>query len=409
MKKRIILVNLFSIVLFLNLFGFIINEFFKVFDLPLFLSPLKSLLTLIGIFLIPHDRKSKIAIILLICFSLVYLIIGIIQNRVYPAFYFLRIYIEPLLFFCYVYLLLKNYEVYVRTIKVIIRNSFLFSILGVITFFLINYTSFFDFFKENESFLNNDWNITYTNIIRNGIVVGGPNNAGFILLGLLGLVIIKHENVKSLIGNHRLFILILLLLINLILTFSKSAIGGFFIFIIIYQLKSLNLLKSLIILFLMSVIIALLLSFLPDDQYSSISYWFNSIIRLNDSSSINHINSFNKGVEILKDNWFLGSEKGTFGQKAMRFPEFVRNIESSVIIMTIDLGLVGLLLYLGFIILLTIDDFKINLNIILFILLISVPLIVLPMIQEIEAMLIVYSIIPFILYKNKYPEKMIQK
>jgi hypothetical protein len=390
---------LFTAIIFLNLFGAFLNECLGSIGIPPLITPIKTLASLSVLFLIPLDKKNIMAILNLLFFGFTYIIIGLIQNRFLPSLYFVRLYLEPLIILLWISSFL-NESNYADLLKITIKIFLLFALTGIVTFFLINWSSALSFLLTNETFITPDWHITYTTIIRSGLPVGDPNKTGFIEIGVLGLLTLKYADVKEYISKKTLWIIITLTGINLFLSFSKSAIGGFLIFFLIYQLKGFEIKKILGL-----VLAFILLGFffyliIPETEVTAISKWIETVSNFEDSSSQGHLVSFNKGLDLIKDNWFIGTEKGTWGTKSRLFPDNLGNVESSVLLLVIDLGLLGCLLYFYFIFSSIIDVGRINKKVIFFLILIFPPLLVLPMIQELEAILIIYTLMAFIKYKN---------
>jgi hypothetical protein len=390
---------LFTAIIFLNLFGAFLNECLGSIGIPPLITPIKTLASLSVLFLIPLDKKNIMAILNLLFFGFTYIIIGLIQNRFLPSLYFVRLYLEPLIILLWISSFL-NESNYADLLKITIKIFLLFALTGIVTFFLINWSSALSFLLTNETFITPDWHITYTTIIRSGLPVGDPNKTGFIEIGVLGLLTLKYADVKEYISKKTLWIIITLTGINLFLSFSKRAIGGFLIFFLIYQLKGFEIKKILGL-----VLAFILLGFffyliIPETEVTAISKWIETVSNFEDSSSQGHLVSFNKGLDLIKDNWFIGTEKGTWGTKSRLFPDNLGNVESSVLLLVIDLGLLGCLLYFYFIFSSIIDVGRINKKVIFFLILIFPPLLVLPMIQELEAILIIYTLMAFIKYKN---------
>lgn len=390
---------LFIAIIFLNLFGAFLNESLGSIGIPPLMTPIKTLASLCVFFLIPLDKKNIMAILSLLFFGFTYITIGLIQNRLLPSLYFVRLYLEPLIILLWISSFLNDSN-YADLIKILIKIFFLFALTGIITFFLINFTSALSFLLKNEAFITPDWNITYTTIIRNGLPVGDPNKTGFIEIGILGLLTLKYVEIKEFISKKTLWILISLTGINLFLSFSKSAIGGFLIFFLIYQLKGFEIKKilGLVVAFIFLGFIFYLI--IPETEATAILTWIENVSNLEDSSSQGHLVSFNKGLDLIKENWFIGTDKGTWGTKSRLFPDNMGNVESSLLLLIIDLGLLGCLLYVYFIFSSIIEFGRINKKVIFFLILIFPPLLVLPMIQELEAILIIYTLMAFIKFTN---------
>lgn len=390
---------LFTAIVFLNLFGALLNESLGSIGIPPLITPIKTLASLSVFFLIPLNKKNIMAIITLLYFGFTYLIIGLIQNRFLPSLYFVRLYLEPLIILLWVSTFL-NESNYADLLKILIKLFFLFALTGIITFFLLNFSSALSFLLKNEAFITPDWRITYTTIIRSGLPVGDPNKTGFIEMGVLGLLTLKYVEVREYISKRTLWMIISLTSINLFLSFSKSAIGGFLIFFLIYQLKGFEIKKimALVVAFIFLGFFFYLI--IPETEATAILKWIESVSNFEDSSSQGHLVSFNKGLNLIKENWFTGTDKGSWGTKSRLFPDNMGNVESSILLLIIDLGLLGFLLYSYFIFSTIIEFGRIHKNVILFLILIFPPLLVLPMIQELEAILIIYTLLAFIKFKN---------
>jgi hypothetical protein len=399
-KKNRIEFLFFSTIIFLNLFGALLNESLNILGVPPIFTLVKTVLAFLLLFLIPLDRKNLNCFLALIIFGLLYLSTGLLQNRLIPSLYFLRIYVEPLIVMLWLFSYIKsdNYQVLYKKIY----NIFLlFALIGIVTFFLLNYSSVLSIFMRDNRLITSNWYITYTNIIRSGLPIGDPNKTGLIEIGVLSLFLLNYKEIVKYISKKKIFILLTFTAINLFLTFSKSAIASFFLFFIILKLSSFKIKQILIFLGVIFILGFVAYLMIPENEILSLTRWINALSNLEDSSSIGHYESFVKGLNILNENWFFGDDNGVWGTKARLFSGERGNIESSILLLLIDLGFLGSLIYLYFILFLIFYSGRISKKSILFLFLISLPLLVLPFIQELEAMLILYSILAFVNFKKK--------
>ncbi|MGE0090600.1 MAG: hypothetical protein AB7S50_14100 [Bacteroidales bacterium] len=274
----------------------------------------------------------------------------------------------------------------------ITKHIVIFAVLGTLTFLLINFSQSLDFLTQDDSYITSHWRVTFTNIIRNGILIAGPNNAGIVQAAFLGLFHLKIDEFNFLYSKSKIRSMYIVFIIGLILTFSKSAIGAYLIFLGVTKLTKIKIKNAFrIVIVVVSVLLLFNFLLLYKNEYPIVK-WVTTIVKLEDSSSQGHISSFTNGLSTLQENWFFGANKGSHGQKGMIFSNFDFVIESSILTILVDLGLVSFILY--FLCLMNNISFKRNL--LFYAMVIGPPLLVLPIILELEPMIIIVSLIPLL-------------
>ncbi|MCW0484117.1 hypothetical protein [Gaoshiqia sediminis] len=392
MSKKYLIRTLFLLTFTLNLYGVIINVLLKIIHIPGIISPLKTLTLLFLFLIVPKKGKISFSIFLLVLFAVTYLTVGIIQNRVVPTVLYLRIYFEPILFLICTNAILTNRELFLEYLKMITKHIIVFAVLGTITFLLINFSQSLDFLTKDDSYITSHWRVTFTDIIRNGVLIAGPNNAGIVQAAFLALFHLKIDEFNFLYSRRKIRSIYIVLIIGLILTFSKSAIGAYLIFVVVRKLTKMKITNVIRIgVIMVSAVLLFNLLLIYKNEYPIVK-WITSIVKLEDSSSQGHISSFTEGLNTLQQNWFLGANKGSHGQKGMNFPNFDFVIESSVLTLLVDLGLVSFALYF----LCLMNNIALKKNLLFYALIIGPPLLVLPIILELEPMIIFLSFIPFL-------------
>ena len=100
-------------------------------------------------------------------------------------------------------------------------------------------------------------------------------------------------------------------------------------------------------------------------------------------------------IDLVKENFLFGLEMGRVGPKASLYFNTLIDVESSFFCLLLDVGFVGFLLYI-------ISFIPLMNNKLVLLLLLSVfpALFLLPMIYELEVMLILYGLIGLISIKN---------
>lgn len=386
-------------IIIVNIFGPLVNEMFKVVGLPPLLTPLKFVVELLPLMFYKSTKNNNFSLVALFVFVFFYLSFGIIQGTFTVALYYLRLYVIPMLIFLsFKDVLVDDYR---RIMKGIILIFGIYSFFGILSFILVNFTSLLDVLRKDESFITDNWYVALTKIIRSGIPIGCPNKSGTVQSMILFIMVVYKKILYDSISRKRVYnVIFTLLFMNLILSFSKSAIGGFVIFYVLYLIINSDIKVVVKSVFFTFIFIALLFFVIPEDERIKLMLWLDTITSLSDSSSIGHIDSLSEGFKTFLDNWFYGVSKGSVGTKAALFLDQHIWVESSLLLIFIDFGVLGGVLYLIFWVF-NIFQYKISVNLLLFVALLLPTFIFLPMILELEVMNVIAVVLPLVLMLNE--------
>ena len=347
------------------------------------------LFLLIGLFLLNFSITNKFDFIdLFIVLTVVYFIfITSLSFFSISSLYGLRNLIEPLLFLLVVrnvkvkdellYLLIKS----IAVIAVLISLFGIFQCLYLGDQFLLNlgYTA------GKAGKLHHSFYFSGGILQRNLATFSSPNDLAFFLV----IVIVMLDYYKVLFGKWVLRIFILILYISLLLTFSRSALLGLVIYFFFNNPK-----KGLKILTLMFLAFSLL-NFLFSEALMSINKFVSLTLSGKDSSIKGHIDSLLFSVDLIKENFIFGLEMGRVGPKASMYFNSLIDVESSFFCLLLDVGFIGFVLYM-----ISIISLMKNKLVFLMILAVFPPLFLLPVIYELEVMLILYGFIGLISVKK---------
>lgn len=220
---------------------------------------------------------------------------------------------------------------------------------------------------------------------RNIATFSSPNDLAFFLV----IVIVMLDYYKLLFGKWVLRIFNLILYSSLLLTFSRSALLGLVIYFFFNNPK-----KGLKILALIFLAFSLV-NFLFSDALISINKFISLTLSGEDSSIKGHIDSLLFSIDLVKENFIFGLEMGRVGPKASMYFNSLIDVESSFLCLLLDVGFIGFVLYM-------ISVISLMKNKLVFLMLLAVfpALFLLPVIYELEVMLILYGFIGLISVKK---------
>ena len=211
----------------------------------------------------------------------------------------------------------------------------------------INYSSFYsDLYNINPT---GNYGLSWTferpgPIKRFGSFFADPLEfSSFLLIGL-SIVLFKILNSKISINRINYFFLFFLIIIGIYLSYSRSVIISVFLmfFISLILIKKYRLLLSLIS---VSFIIALGTYYFSSEETK---YFILDTITFQNSSSLGHLVKWIQGLLSISDNP-LGSGLGTSGNSLSIDDQISVGGENQFIVIGVQMGLIGLINYVGLI------------------------------------------------------------
>lgn len=190
-------------------------------------------------------------------------------------------------------------------------------------------------------------------VIRASSTFTSPNHLGMYLAILMVISLGVLNQAKKV--NFKIIIVTLILLGGLLLTFSRSSWLALFVGVLVLFSLRLRIRKRLFIFFAILGIVALPVG-LSLDVFQRIS----ETLTLEDPSAAGKIPSILNGIELVIENP-LGIGLGMSGPRSTRFMEVLTyHSESYYVLMAIEIGVIGLGLYLSLLLGVVVDLYRIN-------------------------------------------------
>ena len=347
------------------------------------------LFLLIGLFLLNFSITNKFDFIdLFIVLTVVYFIfITSLSFFSISSLYGLRNLIEPLLFLLVVRNVKVSGKFFRELIRLLVLIAFFISLFGIFQCLYLGDQFLLDlgYSSGSNGGLHHSFYFSGGILQRNVGTFSSPNNFGFFLT----VVIVMLDYYKIFKKKSVLWLMNVVLYFSLFLTFSRSAILGLALYLFVNNLK-----KCLKIICLF-VLVFSLLNFLFPELLLTINRFLSLTFSGKDPSIKGHLDSLLFSIDLVKENFLFGLEMGRVGPKASLYFNTLIDVESSFFCLLLDVGFVGFLLYI-------ISFIPLMNNKLVLLLLLSVfpALFLLPMIYELEVMLILYGLIGLISIKN---------
>lgn len=344
-KIEIFLCKALMVILPLHYFLFII--LLKDFEVLKYTKDILITILFISSFLNKSKNASDKIAILLSIFILILGIYAIKSDYFDLAIYNARIYIEPII----VYFIFKKLKLSEKNIKALfdclITTCILICIYGIFQSVVLG-GSFL--VKMGYPLFNGELSYVYRISGLSGFqratgTLVYPNTFGF----YLGLVLIIALNYSNVLKKKRRYknIEIVIIIIALILTFSRSSWVGMTIVIVIshfYTKKKMKLSKLVITMMVINIISISYAIFYDYGIFAKITHYIQGTLSFEDTSMVGHLDSFEKSFLIMKNN-IWGTGLGNNGPKAMRYLKNPILTESSYFLMIFETGIMGFISY----------------------------------------------------------------
>ena len=304
------------------------------------------------------------------------------------ALYGLRNLTEPLLFL----LIVKNLKIsesfFKRLLRFIVLVAFFISLFGIFQCLYLGDHFLLDlgYSRGSNGMLHHSFYFAGGLLQRNIATFSSPNDLGFFLV--IVIVMLDSHNIFQ--KKTVLRLINIVLYFSLFLTFSRSAMLG----LVIYHFLN-NIKRGLKIICLVIIVFSLI-NFFFSDALFSIRNFLSMTLSGKDPSIRGHIDSLLFSISLIKENFIFGLQMGRVGPKASMYFNTLIDVESSFFCLLLDVGFIGFCLYITSI-------FSLMKKKLVLLLLVSVfpALFLLPMIYELEVMLILYGFIGLISIKKQ--------
>lgn len=293
------------------------------------------------------------------------------------ALYGLRNLVEPLLLL----LVVRNIKVSVHFFEYLVRCviviGVLISLFGIYQCIFLGDQFLLDlgYSSGKNGKLHHSFYFSGGILQRNVGTFSSANDFGLFLV--IVIILLSYYRVFT---NKIIFRLVnFVLYLSLLLTFSRSAILGLGLYLLVANPKT-----GLKIISLISIAF-ILLNIYYSDMLSSINKFFLLTMSGKDPSIQGHIDSLLFSFDLLKDNFLFGLEMGRVGPKASIFFNTMIDVESSFFCLLFDVGIIGFIFYI--ITLICFMGHKLNL---LIMIAMFPAFFLLPVIYELEVMFVLY-------------------
>lgn len=355
-----------ALVLFAIIMGTLYNQLLKVlFDivsLPNIVTVLRDLLVF-WLFIIGLGKKEfwnsqplVLAYGFFLLFFVQYIFISILQGKLIAGLYYARIYFLPIMFFIGCNYVISRAS-YFR-IEAILRWALRLNLLTILVSLSI-YALVLTSEHLRTVFLGSDtlaaaWYLggAGLSIIRMGLPFTSPNSLGTVLAlnaCLVLLLIVLHTRQKLPIRS--LVILLILNIISLTLTFSRSAMLLFVIaaLILLFTPGVANrrlFFRAAFLAFLVVAVGITSLYFANVATNGLLENWLLLNLNLSDPSLKGHSSSITNAFDKISEYYLYGYERGTVGPKAELFNKEFNNVENSFLAIIYDNGIFSSILFI---------------------------------------------------------------
>ncbi|MBM0065896.1 O-antigen ligase family protein [Alkalicoccobacillus gibsonii] len=362
--------------------------------------------------------KSSLVLFLFILINLTYVIIA--DNPSY-ALYHMRLYVEPMIAY-YIY---KNINIKISELVPLIKGLFIISVI-ISLYGILQAVILKSDFLVRIGYPSEDGRLSHVfflNAIDNFQRVTAtfvyPNTFAYYIALIL---IVSFAYRKKLFKNTLIYQLgTAISLIALLLTFSRSTwvslvsvIGIYVIVNLIYN-KKIKIKKMPFLFSVFSIALVTLIFDIFKDYgiFKIISTYVIRTVTLEDTSAVGHLDSMEASKELAYEN-MSGLGLGNNGPKALQNFNYPNLTESSYYLLWFELGLLGMLVYIGFIAVIMYSAikglitkhqnyFKFNYFIVILLIVFTlVNFIFLPYIQDVEILIFLFALIG--IFANEFKE-----
>lgn len=343
LDRHYLLSKLLEIYLFLLIFGVLMNNIINYIDLPKLFSVFRLLVLFCIVLLILYKNETKIkpSFLMMLClFSFTYLLISLAQGKIGMGIYYLRVYLEPIIVLYFVRYHLAGISSS-RFIIFIRKIGMLAFVCAVITVFAYYYDLRLVNYFHNSETISSSHFLYGAFIYRAWLPIGCSNQLGllFSALFMINLVYPMQNKVCNLLYS-------LILIIGVVLTFSKSSALSLVIFYLLFNMQYKSIQKTIIT---MVCFLLMLFSFLYVINYvypnNNFNLYLARLIEGADPSTIGHHESIKSAISNYKEYYLFGYERGTVGPRAINFTDEFENVENSLISIVFDMGIINAMIY----------------------------------------------------------------
>ena len=292
---------------------------------------------------IAKRRSIQLALLFLGIFVFFEVILIALQGRWEPGFYFLRVYLLPVLYGILLYVYVYSYPVktfihwlYVINVLVIIAAPILYYVTFKDTNFILDITG--------RDTLANSWRIASANLIRMGLPFSSPNTLGMYLsANIFFFYIVK---MKKMYDPGKINFLFFCNFTMLILSFSRSSFLALLVSFLILAIALYKqfLSKVITISLLVGIGGSLLMVYINYLSDGVLMKWVELNITLSDPSIGGHSGTVSDAFLNLDQYIWTGYPRGTVGGKAAVFTDNIINVENSILILFYSFGAIALFL-----------------------------------------------------------------
>ncbi|WP_417070248.1 hypothetical protein [Niveibacterium terrae] len=291
-----------------------------------------------------ESRIWPLLIGLLVAFSFSYIISSMVEDRVAVGLYYIRLYLLPMIFYLGLLGLVEERRAFESGVLLRVLlwwNALLFVSAAALYALLLALPSLRPSLFGPD-LLPTAWFISGGRWMRMGLPAASPNNLG-LFFALNAFVFIRCL-LQAPADRRTVALALILALLGLVLTFSRSSMLVLFIGAPLLVLQSGGISFSRLFRLLAVVTVLLILATLSGMIVDAISdgyvtRWLILNLRFQDPSMVGHLRSITDAVEKFDEYWLAGYPRGTVGPKAVIFSGVVNNVENSLLAVFFDMGL----------------------------------------------------------------------
>lgn len=294
-----------------------------------------------------ESRIWPLLIGLLVAFSFSYIISSMIEDRVAVGLYYIRIYLLPMIFYLGLLGLIEDRRAPEPAVllRVLLWWNALLFLCAVALYALLLALPSLRPSLFGPDLLPTAWFISGGRWMRMGLPAASPNNLGlFFALNAFVFIRCLLQAEACPVGRRPVALALILALLGLVLTFSRSSMLVLFIGAPLLMLQSGGISFSRLFRLLVAVAVLLILATLSGMIVDAISdgyvtRWLILNLKFQDPSMVGHLRSITDAIEKFDEYWLAGYPRGTVGPKAAIFSGIVNNVENSLLAVFFDMGL----------------------------------------------------------------------
>lgn len=316
------------------------------------------------------NTRLAASLILFLFLFIAYIVISILENQYFIGFYYARVYLQPILFFVAMNIILQqmNFTGVVRVLRFAAWFNVFILLAAFVLYAMILYLPGERVVLFGASILPSAWYISGGIFMRMGLPLTAPNSLGTYLgLSLLMTLLVILAMPSGTRGRRAYMLLAGFNIIALVATFSRSAmlmvvVGSVSLLLVpaFRRGRFLSRLVTMSAVFLVVVVMGGMLVELLSNGF--VSRWIELNLSLQDPSMRGHMLSFETAYNNFYQYALYGYDRGTVGPKALVSISYSNNIENSVLGVIYDFGIIGaFFFFLGYA-LLFVDGYKTKLQ-----------------------------------------------